>query len=347
MERKILLMILIGGIFISFGTTPNYAQNGLKTKKDTEKRSLVSSMASMNFELGDKYLDLYRIGEKKNRQEFEKAVEHYKDGLKLEPENIYYINRLGYTFHLERRLNEASEQYIKVLNLDPPQLVTPKEFELVIKLAPKLYVNSKEFFDLEDVVVILHPEEPLIEYSFFWDDDIDCPGDNDPTDHEKIWIQYDPETGNVVKVYTYFHRAILSTEEAVENARIHDNRALINIQWGGHGSLPINWEKIQMEHFTIKYKCISETDTIKNMNVRYDAHLAGIQNPDHPFAKQWPKKFEGTWEEYITFNKYINLPKLIKEKRMVIKSRWTNAVIDQYFLDYQSFPKKEWPMDAP
>jgi len=45
--------------------------------------------------------------------------------------------------------------------------------------------------------------------------------------------------------------------------------------------------------------------------------------------------------------KYINLPKLIKEKRMVIKSRWPNAVIDQYFLDYQFFPKKDWPMDAP
>ena len=349
MERKILLLTLCAGIFINIGTMLMGEKIGTKIKKGAVGDSLVSSTELLtNFELGDRFLDLYRMGGKKNRQDFENAVEHYKKGLKfLESDNVYYTNRLGYAYHLERRLKEASEQYEKVIRLDPPQSVTPEEFELIIRLAPRLYVNSKEFFDLEDVVVILHPEDPIIEYSFFWDDDIGYPGDNDPTDHEKIWIQYDPETGDVVKVYTYFHRAILSTEGSIKDAREHHNRALINVQWGGHGSLPIGWQKIPAEQFIVRYAHIAEPGIIGNMRSRFQKDAKSIRRPDHPLAKGWPKKFVGTWEEYITFDKYIDLPELIKEKKMVIKSRWSNAVVDQYFLDYQFFPKREWPIGAP
>ena len=72
-----------------------------------------------------------------------------------------------------------------------------------------------------------------------------------------------------------------------------------------------------------------------------------IRMPDHPLAKEWPKKFEGSWEDYSKFTKYIDLRKIIKKKKMVMKSRWSNAVIDQYFLEYQFFPKIAWPTDVP
>ena len=140
MERKILLLTLCAGIFINIGTMLMGEKIGTKIKKDAVGDSLVSSTELLtNFELGDRFLDLYRMGGKKNRQDFENAVEHYKKGLKfLESDNVYYTNRLGYAYHLERRLKEASEQYEKVIRLDPPQSVTPEEFELIIRLAPRL-----------------------------------------------------------------------------------------------------------------------------------------------------------------------------------------------------------------
>jgi len=204
-----------------------------------------------------------------------------------------------------------------------------------------------EFFSLEDVVVIVHPEKPIIEYSFFWDDDINFPADSDPTDHEKVWIEYDPESGEIVDVYAYFHRAILSTKEALADARKHSSRARINVQWGGHGSLPVGWETIPSEAISIKYMSINNPVKLKDMQERYQEHRISIRMPDHPLAKEWPKKFEGSWEDYSKFTKYIDLRKIIKKKKMVMKSRWSNAVIDQYFLDYQFFPKIAWPTDVP
>lgn len=347
MERKKLLLIFNIGIFICFVTIPNCARIDSKMERSKSKYSLVSSKAVMNFELGDMYLDLYRTSKKSNRQNFEKVVEHYKQGLRFEPENVYYNNRLGYAYHLERRLKEASEQYRNVLRLDPPQSVTPEEFELAIRLAPRLYVNPKEFFALEDAVVILHPDQPIIEYSLFWDDDINYPQDNDPTDHEKVWIEYDPESGNIVNVYTYFHRAILSTKKAVEDAREHHNRALINVQWGSHGSLPFGWENIPRDQIVVKYVHRDKPDTIGDMRNRYQKHVKSTENPNHPLSKEWPKKFRGSWQDYITFTQYIDLTEMIRKKKMVMKSRWSNAVIDEYFLDYQFYPKLEWPSDVP
>ena len=316
-------------------------------KKTQQTNSSISSMAVMNFELGDMYLDIYRMNKERKSLNFEKAVEHYKQGLQFEPENVYYNNRLGYAFHLERRLNEASKQYTNVLRLDPPQSVTPEEFELAMQLAPRLYVNPKEFFALEDAVVIFHPDQPIIEYSLFWDDDIDFPQDNDPTDHEKFWIEYDTESGNIVNVYTYFHRAILSTKKSVEDAREHHNRALINVQWGSHGSLPFGWENISRDQIVVKYAHIDKPDAIRNMRNRYQKHVESIKNPNHPLSKEWPKKFRGSWQDYTMFTQYIDLTEIIGKKKMVMKSRWSNAVIDKYFLDYQFYPKLEWPSEVP
>lgn len=307
----------------------------------------LKKLVQLHFKLGDFYLDIYRFGHTRRQENYENAIQNYKKGLLLDPQNTYYHNRLAYAYHLQRRLKEASQEYAKVLELDPPQKVSPEEFELVLKYAPRVYTPPDEFFNLEDVTVIFHSDKPIIEYSFFWDDDIDHPDDNDPTDHEKVWIEYNPENGEFANIYTYFHRAILSTEEALEDARNNQNRARINVQWGGHGSLPVAWEKIPSEKVAIKYVYIETPDAIKDMQARYQSHHKSIRMPSHPLAKNWPKKFEGSWEEYTTFTKYVDLPKMIKEKKMVMKSRWSNAVIDQHFLDYQFYPKIEWPTDVP
>jgi tetratricopeptide (TPR) repeat protein len=290
------------------------------------------------FEKGDRALSIYEAYGR-NPVIFNRVIENYKKGLKLQPKNILYRYRLGYAYHLMRRLMEASSEYEKVLKLDPPRLATEAELKLVAKYAPRLFINLKEFFKLKDLVAIIHPKQPIIAYNLFWEDDIDYPGDNDPSDHEVVWIEFNKSKGKISGVYTFFHQAILSTEEAVKDANLHHQRARINVQWGEHGSLPLGWEKLHPEAI---FEIIGKKIKIKNMAQRYQELSKSIKNPHHPLAKDWPKKFTGSYKDFINFSKYIELRRLLKKKKMVITSKWPNAVINRYFLTYNYFPKKQW-----
>lgn len=296
-------------------------------------------MTENYFEKGDRALFLYEAYGR-NPVIFNKVIENYKKGLKLQPKNILYHYRLGYAYHLMRRLMEASSEYEKVLKLDPPCLSSETDLKLASKYAPRLFANPKEFFKLKDLVAVIHPKQLIIAYNLFWEDDIDYPGDDDPSDHEIVWIEFDQKSGKVIGVYTYFHKAILSTEESVSDANLHHQRAKINVQWGGHGSLLLRWEKLHPE---VIFEKIGKRIKIKNMAQRYRELNKSIKNPNHPLAKDWPKKFTGSYKDFISFSKYIELRKLLKKKKMVITSKWPNAVINRYFLSYNYFPKKQWP----
>ena len=296
-------------------------------------------MSRSYFKKGDMYLDMYDANGR-NRVIFESAIKNYKKDLRFDPNNTLYHYHLGYAYHLMRRLTEASSEYRVVLKLDPPRLASESDLELANKYAPRLFVNPEEFFSLKDIVAVIHPERPVIAYNLFWEDDIDYPGDNDPSDHEVVWIEFDQNNGKVTGVYTYFHRAILSTEEAVKDANLHHQRARISVQWGGHGSLPLEWERLKPEAI---YERIGQRLKVKDMLERYQKLSQSIRNPDHPLAKNWPKRFEGTYEDFINFSQYVGSRRLLKKKKMVIISRWPNAVINQYFLAYNYFPKRQWP----
>ena len=291
------------------------------------------------FEKGEKYRETYEA-HGRNLLAINNATENYKKALKLDPKNVLYHYRLGYTYHLMRRLMEASSEYEIVLRLDPPQFATEEDLKIVEKYTSRLFTNPKEFFKLKDLVVVIHPEKPVIAYNLFWEDDIDYPGDNDPSDHEVVWIEFSKNKGKVTGVYTYFHQAILSTEEAVKDANLHHQRARINVEWGGHGSLPLRWEKLHLE---VTFEKIGKKIKIKNMAQRYRELSKSIKNPNHPLARDWPKKFIGSYKDFITFSKYLELRRLLKKKKMVIISKWPNAVINRYFLTYNYFPKKQWP----
>jgi len=291
------------------------------------------------FEKGDRALSTYEAYEK-NPIIFNRVIENYKKGLKLQPKNILHHYRLGYAYHLMRRLMEASSEYEIVLKLDPPHMASEDDLKLVEKYAPRLFLNPKEFFKLKDLVAVIHPKKPIIAYNLFWEDDIDYPGDNDPSDHEVIWIEFNKSKGKITGVYTYFHKAILFTEEAVKDANLHDQRARINVQWGEHGSLPLGWEKLHLE---VTFKKISKRIKIKDMAQRYRELSKSIKNPHHPLSRDWPKKFVGSYKDFITFAKYIEIRRFLTKKKMVIISLWPNAVINQYFLNYNYFPKKQWP----
>jgi len=296
-------------------------------------------MSESYFEKGDMYLDMYDA-HGRNPVVFESAIENYRKGLQLDPDNILYHYRLGYAYHLMRRLTEASGEYEVVLKSDPPRSASEDDLKLANKYAPKLYVNPEEFFGLKDLVAVIHPEKSIVAYNLFWDDDIDHPGDNDPSDHEVVWIEFDRNSWKVTGVYTYFHRAVFSTEEAVKDANFHHQRARINVQWGGHGSLPLGWERLKPEAV---YEKIGEKLKVKDMPERYQELSKSIKNPGHPLAKNWPKRFEGSYKDFVNFSQYIDSRKWLKKKRMVIISRWPNAVINRYFLAYNYFPKRQWP----
>ena len=241
-------------------------------------------------------------------------------------------NETALRFHRRRCLKDASQAYEEVLRLDPPRPPSPAELKLAKRFAPRLYVTPNEPFILEDFAVIIHPDKPFIAYHMFWDDDIDYPADNDPTDHEVVWVKYDPASLKVTGVCAYYHGRILSTEEAVEDARAHAQRPRIEVQWGKHGSLPVGWEEI------------NGGSILRDMKRTYERlHEEGHRLPDHPLARGWPRKFEGSWEDFTNFSKLVDPLKLIEAKGMVAVSRWNNAVIDQYFLPYNFYPKQEWP----
>jgi tetratricopeptide (TPR) repeat protein len=293
------------------------------------------------FEKGEKYRETYEA-HGRNLLAINNAIENYKTAAKLNPDNVLYHYRLGYAYHLMRRLMEASSEYEIVLKLDPPQTPSEKFLKLSLKYAPRIFVNPKEYFKLKDLVAIIHPIKPIIAYNLFWEDDIDYPGDNDPSDHEVVWIEFNKNKGEVTGVYTYFHKAILSTEEAVKDANLRNRRARINVQWGEHGSLPLGWGKLHPEAI---FEKIGKKIKIKNMAQRYQELSKSIKNPHHPLAKDWPKKFTGSYKDFITFTKYIEIRRFLTKKKMVIISQWPNAVINQHFLNYNYFPKKQWPKE--
>ena len=296
-------------------------------------------MTENYFEKGEKYRETYEA-HGRNLLAINNAIENYKKALKLDQNNILCHYRLDYAYHLMRRLMEASSEYEIVLKLDPPHMASEDDLKLVEKYAPRLFLNPKEFFKLKDLVAVIHPKKPIIAYNLFWEDDIDYPGDNDPSDHEVVWIEYNKNKGKITGVYTYFHKAILSTEEAIKDANLRNQRARINVEWGGHGSLPLRWEKLHPE---VIFEKISKRIKIKNIAQRYQELSKSIKNPNHPLARDWPKKFTGNYKDFITFTKYIEIRRFLTKKKMVIISKWPNAVINRYFLSYNYFPKKQWP----
>jgi len=72
-------------------------------------------------------------------------------------------------------------------------------------------------------------------------------------------------------------------------------------------------------------------------------HERGIRMPDHPFARDWPKRFAGSFADYTRFTVEVDPRGFIKRRGYVRVSRWANAVLDQHFLPYNFAPKTEWP----
>src|SRR5262245_60717529 len=132
-----------------------------------------------------------------------------------------------------RCLDDASHQYRPARQLDPAREASAEQTALARRFLPRLFTTPSEPFRLQDFAVILHPDRRLIAFHLFWEDDIDFPEDNDPCDHEVLWVEYADDLRTVSGISTYFHGRILRGGfEAIQEANAHDGRPRINVPWG-------------------------------------------------------------------------------------------------------------------
>ena len=180
------------------------------------------------------------------------------------------------------------------------------------------------FFPLKDAAAVLHPSERLIAYHLFWEDDIDFPDDNDPCDHEVVWVQFSPDRQSIERFWTYFHGRILEAgESALRDARDHEMRPRVNVQWGKHGSMPFAWESMAIVGDTgdleRAYYVVGKPITLADYNrgTWQKLRSEGRRLIDHPLARRlrWPDRFTGEWERFVDFSRAVDLPSLIKERR--------------------------------
>jgi hypothetical protein len=262
-------------------------------------------------------------------------------------------HRRGVEHHERRSLDEASREYARTLELDPPRDPGPAELERVRRFAPRVYVTPTEFFPLKDVAAIVHPSRPLIAYHFFWEDDIDFPEDNDPCDHELMWVEHSPDGTAISKIWTYFHGRILEGgTAALDEARRHRMRPRVNVQWGKHGSMPTGWETLSITategDVERKYLSLNRPLTLKAYNEATFKKLSteGRRLMSHPLGRRlgWPDRFVGNWEAFVDFTRPVETLEWLDRTKMIKISQWNSATIDQHFLPYNFRPKTEWPV---
>ncbi len=253
-------------------------------------------------------------------------------------------NRDGLEAHGERRLKEASAAYNDALKLVPPREPSAAEWAMIRKFAPVVLTTPNEPFPLKDAAAIVHFSEPWIAYHLFWEDDIDYPDDNDPSDHEIVWLRLDASRTQIRSVHTYFHGRILSDATPVVG------HPRVMSQWGKHGTMPMNWRTLQIQ---------ADSDDVERARLPTDRamrleeynqatwqklHNQGREAQGSPLAKSWPLRFEGSFTEFTNFSKAIDLePRLRGKNAMAMVSYFNNAVINRYFLRYNFAAKTEWP----
>lgn len=258
-------------------------------------------------------------------------------------------------FHLRRSLDEASEEYAATLEIDPPRPPNAMERRIAERLAPRVFVTRAEPFALRDVVAIIHPDAPIIAYHLLWDDDIDYPDDNEPSDHEVVWVRYRRD-GTLDRFWTYFHGRILDGgAEALRDAASHGMRPAVFVQWGKHGSMPVGWASLPIEadagETEAGFYPVGTPITLEayNRGTYQKLATAGARAADHPLARLhgWPRAFAGTWADFSRFDRPVDLRRLLRTRPMIAVSRWNSATLNQRFLRYNFKPKLEWPDGAP
>lgn len=260
------------------------------------------------------------------------------DAVEAPPTELAALYAEAESLHAARNLGAASTRYRDLLERDPPPPLTDEDLDLAARLAPILRLHHEEPFILEDFVAILHPDDPIIGYHLFWDDDIDFPDDNEPADHEVVWISYDPVTLRAKELATYFHGEIVrraldpeDTSGAESRGPTAVPRPPVFVEWGKHGSLP-------------GAPLASWADWPRELEENWRRlHDEGTRRAGHPLARGWPVRFEGDFDAYRLASGTLDPVSLLLERRTALRTRWANAALNQHFLTYNFSPKPGWP----
>ncbi len=247
------------------------------------------------------------------------------------------LYRQAVDLHGRRRLDEASDLYDSVLRLERPKRSIEEQFALAQRFMPRVFTTRSEPFELKDIVVVIHPDESrrLIGYHMIWEDDIDYLADNDPADHEVVWVQYSKEL-TVEGAWSYWHNTILSTAKSAPHANANGGRVAVYVQWGKHGSLLEGWEeKIGIDERLSDYRDYVPLEFSRLCKGRYKA--------DVPYGDRWPRQFDGELADFIGFQTEIDVLEKLAEHRMVAVGRYANALMARWFLPYNFRPKHDWP----
>ena len=270
------------------------------------------------------------------------SLDHLKSNFRIvapRKKDVSHIYAQAVEFHRQRRLDEAASLYETTLKLEPPGPPTDEQVGLVRRFLPRVFVTPEEPFKLRDLIAIVHPDrkQRLIGYHLIWEDDIDFLTDNDPADHEVVWVKYSKDR-KVEAAWSFWHSDILTTSRAAPDANANAGRVKINVQWGKHGSLLEGWEeKIGVD--------TPVPDFPRFETLQFERLHKGRHDAQGHYADRWPKRFEGDRDDFVRFSTEIDMVGKLDEHRMIVINRYANAVISQHFLPYNIRPKEDWPWD--
>jgi hypothetical protein len=259
-------------------------------------------------------------------------------------------NQKAVAAHLRRSLQEASDAYTRALAASPAREPSAAERDMALRFAPRVFTVNGDPFPLVDAAAVIHPDRPWIAYHFFWEDDIDFPDDNDPCDHELMWVRLDDDRRRVTGYFTYFHGRILEAPIAgIEDANQAGGRAAVLTQWGKHGTMPFHWRgltitpdsgDVERKHLTVDRGTTLEA---YNRATWEKLSTVGRQSQDSPLSRGWPLKFTGSFDDFTRFTQRVDPAELLRKKRYIAVSCLNNAVLNRRFLRYNFAAKTEWP----
>ncbi|HEV2358783.1 MAG TPA: hypothetical protein VGZ23_14415 [bacterium] len=263
---------------------------------------------------------------RENDPVIEAAIAALRAVVAEDAEDTHHLEQLAMLEHNVGRLNAARALYARVNELDPPRFPTDPEREAVERFCPVTLTTRAECFELRDCAAVHHPADPIIGYHLFWEDDWDYPDDDEPSDHEIVWVRYRPSDLVLVEVATYFHGRVLTGGPGAAGAR-----PTVLVQWGKHGSLPEGWEHL--------------AGIAPILRKDFEASRRGGRVPDHPRKRRWPSQFSGEWPDYVRFERAVDPLPLLRARTWYAVGRWANAILHDDFVPYNFHAKREWPHD--
>jgi RimJ/RimL family protein N-acetyltransferase len=197
---------------------------------------------------------------------------------------------------------------------------------LARSLAPVLYVQRDEYFPLERVVAVVHPQCPVVAYVLDWKWDVNgqwVPWSKS-SDEEEVWVGFDSLSHLPTDLWTYWHGSILHTDWRGRG------QAAISVQWGKHGSLP---------HGVIE----SDLPNTRSLNVMYA--LDYVLLPD-----MWLGKLVhgGPWGFFHGYARYRDFSRVIQTADRLDAVVQTATPTDplRAVLGARFSNKRPWPWSA-